>query len=140
MGLLKEFKEFSMRGNVMDIAVGLIVGAAFGGIVTSFVSDILMPPIGLLIGGVDFRDLRLIMKASELDAAGKIVKDAVSINYGKFVQTVLDFLIIAFAVFVMIKVMNSLKKKEVSKPVEVPPVKEEVILLSQIRDLLEKKQ
>ena len=138
MGLLKEFKEFSLRGNVMDIAVGLIVGAAFGGIVTSLVTDIIMPPIGFLINGINFTDLKVMLISEHLDPTGKIIS-AVSINYGKFMQTVLNFLIVAIAVFIMIKGMNSLKKKEEVKKEEAPLIKEEVILLSQIRDLLEKK-
>jgi len=108
MGMIKEFKEFAVRGNVMDMAVGIIVGAAFGKIVSSFVGDVIMPPIGVLVGGIDFSNLAITVK----EAAGEI--PAVVIGYGKFIQTVLDFLIIAFAIFIVIKGMNSLKKKAVN--------------------------
>ena len=139
MGMLQEFKAFAMRGNVVDMAVGIIIGAAFGKIVSSFVADVVMPPLGLLIGGVDFTDLKLTMKEAVLDASGAIITTAVSINYGTFIQTTLDFIIIAFAIFMMIKAMNSMKKKEVEAPAPPPPgpTKEEA-LLTEIRDLLKK--
>lgn len=141
MSLVKEFKEFAMRGNVVDMAVGIIIGGAFGKIISSVVADVIMPPIGLLLGGVKFTDLKLVLKDPVLDAAGAVTKQAVSINYGNFLQTTVDFLIIAFAIFMMIKAMNSLKKKE-EAPVEAPaapePTKEE-ILLTEIRDLLKNK-
>ncbi len=127
MKMMQEFKEFAMRGNVVDMAVGIIIGAAFGKIVSSFVTDVLMPPIGALIGGTDFSGYKL------------VIKEGVTINYGTFIQVVIDFLIVAFAIFMMIKAMNSLKKKE-KAPVEAvtpPPTKEE-ILLTEIRDLLKK--
>lgn len=130
MSMLKEFKSFAMRGNVVDMAVGIIIGAAFGKIVSSLVKDIIMPPIGVMMGGVDFSDLAITIQEAVGDA------EAVTINYGQFVQTTLDFVIVAFAIFMMIKGMNSLKKKEEAKP-EAPaaPSKEEV-LLTEIRDLL----
>ena len=139
MGMLQEFKAFAMRGNVVDMAVGIIIGGAFGKIVSSFVADVVMPPLGMLIGGVDFTDLKLTMKDAILDTTGGIVTPAVSINYGTFIQTTLDFIIIAFAIFMMIKAMNSLKKKEEPAPAPPPPgpTKEEV-LLTEIRDLLKK--
>jgi large conductance mechanosensitive channel len=139
MTMLQEFKAFAMRGNVVDMAVGIIIGGAFGKIVSSFVADVVMPPLGMLIGGVDFTDLKLIMKDAVLDTTGGIVTPAVSINYGTFIQTTLDFIIIAFAIFMMIKAMNSLKKKEEPAPAPPPPgpTKEEV-LLTEIRDLLKK--
>lgn len=139
MGMLQEFKAFAMRGNVVDMAVGIIIGGAFGKIVSSFVADVVMPPLGMLIGGVDFTDLKLIMKDAILDTTGGIVTPAVSINYGTFIQTTLDFIIIAFAIFMMIKAMNSLKKKEEPAPAPPPPgpTKEEA-LLTEIRDLLKK--
>ena len=115
MGLIKEFKEFAVKGNVADMAVGIIIGAAFGKIVTSLVNDIIMPPLGILIGGVDFKDLKIILKDATVDALGNPVA-AVSINYGAFIQTAIDFLIIAFAIFMVIKFMNSLKRKEDSTP------------------------
>ncbi|HET6559141.1 MAG TPA: large-conductance mechanosensitive channel protein MscL [Prolixibacteraceae bacterium] len=142
MKLIDEFKSFAMRGNVVDMAVGIIIGAAFGRIVSSFVADIIMPPIGLLLGGVDFTDLKAILKDPVMDATGNVVTQAVSINYGNFIQIVIDFLIIAFAVFMAIKALNSLKRKEVVAPEEVPvplPSKEELVL-REIRDILKTKQ
>ena len=143
MGFLKEFKEFAVKGNVMDMAVGVIIGGAFGKIVTSVVNDIIMPPIGLLIGGVDFSDMKLTMKKAVLDAAGEVVSPAVTWNYGAFIQQVVDFTILAFCVFILVKLINSLnKKKEAPAPAPAPapepkPTKEE-ILLTEIRDLLKK--
>ena len=118
-----------MRGNVVDLAVGLVIGAAFGKIVTSFVNDVLMPPIGLLLGGVDFSDLRVTLKP----AVGE--DPAVTLNYGMFIQTVVDFTIIAFAIFLVVKTMNSLKRKEEAAPAP-PPA--DVQLLTEIRDLLKR--
>ena len=130
MSLLSDFKKFAMRGNVVDMAVGIIIGAAFGKIVSSFVKDILMPPIGVLIGGVDFSNLQKVIKAAEGEA------EAVTINYGTFIQTCIDFLIVAFAIFIAIKVMESMKKKEEEKPEEPPkPTKEEELLM-EIRDAI----
>lgn len=142
MKLMNEFKTFAMRGNVVDMAVGIIIGGAFGKIISSVVADVIMPPIGLLLGGVKFTDLKIILKDPVMDAAGQVTTAAVSINYGNFLQTTVDFLIIAFAIFMMIKAMNSLKKKE-EEPAQVeapapPPTKEEV-LLAEIRDLLKTK-
>lgn len=141
MSLAKEFKEFAMRGNVVDMAVGIIIGGAFGKIISSVVADVIMPPIGLLMGGVSFTDLKFVLKDPIIDAAGKITSQAVSINYGNFIQVTVDFLIIAMAIFMMIKAMNSMKKKEEPAPVEeavIAPTKEEV-LLSEIRDILKNK-
>ena len=138
MKLLDEFKAFAMRGNVVDMAVGIIIGAAFGRIVSSLVADVIMPPIGLLLGGVKFTDLKLILKDPVLDTTGAVVTQAVSINYGNFIQTTVDFIIIAFAIFMMVKAMNSLRRKEVAAPEEVPvplPSKEELVL-REIRDIL----
>ena len=145
MGYLKEFKEFAVKGNVMDMAVGVIIGGAFGKIVTSVVNDIIMPPIGLLIGGVDFSDMKLTMKKAVLDAAGEVVSPAVTWNYGAFIQQVVDFTILAFCVFILVKLINSLnKKKEAPAPAPAPapepkPTKEE-ILLTEIRDLLKERK
>jgi large conductance mechanosensitive channel len=141
MKLVDEFKAFAMRGNVVDMAVGIIIGGAFGKIITSVVADIIMPPIGLLLGGVSFTDLKITLKEPIVDTAGKIIKQAVSINYGNFLQTTVDFLIIAFAIFMMIKAMNHLKKKDeapVEEPAPLPPSNQEV-LLAEIRDLLKNK-
>ncbi len=130
MGMLKEFKEFAVKGNVVDMAVGIIIGAAFGKIVSSFVADVIMPPIGLLLGGVDFTNLAITLKAAAGDTP------AVVLGYGKFIQSVVDFTIVAFAIFLVVKAMNSLKKKEEEAPAE-PPKQE--VLLTEIRDLLKQK-
>jgi len=138
MSMLKEFKDFAMRGNVVDMAVGIIIGGAFGKIVASFVADVIMPPLGLLIGGVDFSELKIIIKDAVVDASGAVTAEAVSVNYGNFVQTAVDFLIIAFAIFMVIKGMNSLKKKEEAAPPPPPAPSKEEVLLTEIRDLLKK--
>ena len=145
MGFLKEFKAFALKGNVMDMAVGVIIGGAFGKIVTSLVNDVIMPPIGLVVGGVDFSELKAILKPEVLNDAGEVVTAAVTWNYGAFIQQVVDFAILALCVFMMIKVMNKLaKKKEEEAPAPAPapepePTKEE-ILLTEIRDLLKEKK
>ncbi len=130
MGMMSEFKDFAMRGNVVDMAVGIVIGGAFGKIVSSFVADVLMPPIGLLLGGVDFSDLSV-----QLQAASEGV-DEVMLNYGSFIQTVVDFIIIAFAIFMVVRAMNSMKKKEEEAPAAPPKPSEEVVLLQEIRDAL----
>lgn len=131
--MLKDFKDFAMRGNVVDLAVAVIIGGAFGKIVTSFVNDILMPPIGLLLGNMDFKDLKLVMKAASETTA------EVTWNYGMFIQNVIDFLIIAFAIFMMIKAMTKVQKKKVEEPAPAPPEpSNEEKLLTEIRDLLKK--
>lgn len=132
MSFASEFKEFAMKGNVVDMAVGIIIGAAFGKIVASFVGDVLMPPLGLALGGVDFSDLAIVLK----EAVGEA--PAVKLAWGKFVQTVIDFLIVAMAVFVGIKAMNAMKKKEEEAPVEPPAPPKQEVLLEEIRDLLKK--
>jgi large conductance mechanosensitive channel len=131
MSIIQEFKTFAMRGNVVDLAVGIIIGGAFGKIVSSVVADVIMPPIGLLVGGVNFSNLAITLK----EAAGKA--PAVTLNYGNFLQTVFDFLIVAFSVFMLVKVMNSLKTKEKEAPAPSPPKQE--VLLAEIRDLLRQK-
>ena len=138
MSFTSEFKEFVSKGNVVDLAVGVVIGAAFGKIVTSLVEDILMPPIGLIIGGVNFADLKMVIKSATVDAAGAAVP-AVSINYGNFIQVAISFIIIALAIFVfVVKPMNSMKKKQAAAPASpLAPTKQEV-LLSEIRDLLRK--
>jgi len=133
MSMMKEFRDFAMRGNVVDMAVGIVIGAAFGKIVTSFVNDVLMPPIGAMLGGVDFKGLSMTLKAASGDVA------AVTLNYGSFIQTVVDFIIIAFAIFMVIKAMNTLKKKEEAAPAEPPKPSAEEALLTEIRDLLKQK-
>ena len=137
--MLKEFKEFAMRGNVMDMAVGIIIGAAFGKIVTSLVADIVMPPIGLLMGNVDFSDLfvNLSMDASYASVAEAEAAGAPIIKYGIFINTVLDFVIVAFAVFLLIRSLNKLKRKQEAAPPPPPPAPStEEVLLAEIRDLL----
>ncbi len=129
MGMIKEFKEFAVKGNVVDMAVGIIIGAAFGKIVSSFVADVIMPPIGLLMGGVDFTNLAITLKEAVGDTP------AVLLSYGKFIQSLVDFIIVAFAIFIAVKAINSMKKKEEEKPEE-PPKQE--VLLEEIRDLLKK--
>ena len=126
----QDFKEFILRGNVIDLAVGIIIGIAFGAIVNSLVKDIIMPPIGLLLGGVNFSDLKIILR----DAVGN--NPAVSINYGIFIQVIIDFLLVAFAVFMIVKIINMARRKEAAAPV--PPTKEET-LLAEIRDILKNK-
>ena len=130
MGVISEFKAFAVKGNVIDMAVGIIVGAAFGKIVTSFVGDVVMPPIGLLIGGVDFSDLAITLKAAEGNAP------AVVMAYGKFIQSMIDFVIVAFAIFMGIKAINQLKREEAAAPTLPPVPSKEEELLSEIRDLL----
>lgn len=133
MSILKEFKAFAMKGNVVDMAVGIIIGAAFGKIVTSLVNDVIMPPIGVLVGGVNFTDLSITIKEAVGDAA------AVTINYGNFIQVIFDFLIIAAAIFGLVKVMNSMKRKEEESPSAPPAPSKEEVLLSEIRDILKSK-
>jgi large conductance mechanosensitive channel len=130
MSMLQEFKEFAVKGNVVDMAVGIIIGAAFGKIVSSFVADVIMPPIGVLVGGVDFTKLAFTIREATANAP------AVTLNYGNFIQTVVDFTIVAFAIFMAIKLLNRLKRKEEVAP-EAPyiPTREE-LLLTEIRDLL----
>jgi len=135
MGMVSEFKEFAMRGNVVDLAVGVVIGAAFGKIVSSLVNDVIMPLVGFLVGGVDFSALAVTLKEASLDAAGAEVP-AVLIKYGAFIQTIVDFLIIAFAIFVAVKVMNSLKRKEEAAPAAPAEPSDEVKLLTEIRDAL----
>ena len=140
MSIVKEFREFAMKGNVVDMAVGIIIGGAFGKIVSSIVNDIIMPPIGLLIGGVDFKDLKLVLKAAEMDPLKGVAKEAVTLNYGQFLQTTFDFTIVAFAIFMMIKGMNSMKKKPVEAPAASPKPPAQELLLMEIRDLLKRSQ
>ncbi|MCU0556310.1 MAG: large-conductance mechanosensitive channel protein MscL [Desulfobacterales bacterium] len=130
MGIIKEFKEFAVKGNVIDMAVGIIIGAAFGKIVSSFVGDVIMPPIGVLVGGIDFSYLAFTIK----EAVGD--NPAVVISYGKFIQTVVDFTIVAFAIFIAIKGINTLKRKEEEAPAAPPEPPAQEVLLAEIRDLL----
>ncbi|MBT8042355.1 MAG: large-conductance mechanosensitive channel protein MscL [Pontiella sp.] len=133
MGMMKEFKEFAMRGSVVDMAVGIVIGGAFKTIVSSLVADIIMPPIGLLLGDVDFAQLAITLKEASGEAA------AVTMNYGIFIQTIVDFIILAFAIFMVIKGLNSMKKKEEEAPAAPPEPSKEEALLGEIRDLLKQK-
>lgn len=128
MGLIKEFKDFAMRGNVVDMAVGIIIGAEFGKIVSSLVKDVIMPPIGYVMGGIDFTEMKL--------GLGEEGPDQVSIKYGEFIQAVVNFTIVAFAIFMLIKVMNSVKKKEEEAPEAPPEPTKEEVLLGEIRDAI----
>ncbi len=130
MGMMKEFKEFAMRGNVMDMAIGIIIGAAFGKIISSFVNDVIMPPIGMLLGNMDFSKLTIVLKE------GAEGVEPILIKYGIFVNTIIDFIIIALVIFFVIKAMNRMKRKEEEKPAEPPKPPAEEVLLTEIRDLL----
>lgn len=132
MAFIKEFKEFAMRGNVIDMAVGVVIGGAFGKIVSSLVADIIMPIVGTLTGGINFTNLKIVLK----DGIGET--PAVTLNYGNFIQTSVDFLIIAFCIFLAIKGINSLKKKEEKKEEAPAKTPEDILLLQEIRDLLKK--
>ena len=132
MSMMKEFKEFAMKGNVVDMAVGIVIGAAFGKIINSLVQDVIMPPIGVLLGGVDFSKMGYMVKEATETA------EAVMIKYGAFLNTIIEFIIIAFAIFMVVKGMNSMKKKEEAAPAAPPAPSKEELLLGEIRDLLKK--
>lgn len=134
MSALQEFKDFAIKGNVVDMAVGIIIGAAFGKIISSFVADVIMPPIGVLVGGVDFSNLSLVIK----EAVGEA--PAVVISYGKFIQTSVDFLIVAIAIFMVVKLINSMKQVEEEAPKAAPKPSREEELLTEIRDLLKARE
>jgi large conductance mechanosensitive channel len=144
MKWLQEFKAFAVRGNVVDMAVGIVIGAAFGKIVSSIVADVIMPPIGVLIGGVNFSKLAYTLKpavdavSATADKPAIAAKAAVTLNYGNFIQTIIDFTIVAFAIFMLVKGINALKRKEAEKPAAPAPPSTEVVLLTDIRDLLRK--
>lgn len=140
MGIIKEFKTFAIKGNMMDMAIGIIIGGAFGKIITSLVNDVIMPPLGMLLGGMDFTSFKFTLKEAFTDASGKVIEEAVTLNYGNFIQVFVDFLIVAFAIFMVIKAMNRLKKKQEEAPAAPaePPAQEK--LLSEIRDLLKEKK
>jgi len=143
--MFKEFKEFAIKGNMLDLAVAVIIGAAFGAIITSLVKDIIMPPIGLALGHIDFKNLMVVLKDgpkapppySTVEAAQ--AAGAVTINYGVFINTILNFFIVAFSIFFVIKSMNKLKRKQLEEPAAAPKASNEEILLTEIRDLLAKK-
>jgi large conductance mechanosensitive channel len=132
MSILREFKEFAIKGNAIDMAIGIIIGAAFGKIISSLVDDIIMPPIGVLVGGVDFTKLAVTLKETTADAP------AVTLNYGNFIQTLVDFTIIAFAIFMLVKLINRLRRKQETAPEPIPT--KEALLLAEIRDLLKERK
>jgi large conductance mechanosensitive channel len=138
MSLAKEFKAFAMRGNVIDMAVGIIIGGAFGKIVASLVSDVIMPPIGLLFGNIDFSQMAIVLKKESVDASGSAIP-AVALGYGMFINTIVNFLIVAFAIFAVIKTMSAAKKKEEAAPAVPPPPSAEEKILTEIRDILSSK-
>ena len=138
MKTVDEFKQFIMRGNVVDMAVGIMIGGAFGKIVSSLVTDVIMPTIGLLLGGINFSTLHVTLKQAVLGSGGEIIKPAVLLNYGNFIQVTIDFLIIAFSIFMMIKLFEKLHHKKAAAPVTPPPTPEDVVLLREIRDLLKR--
>jgi len=131
--MMQEFKQFAMKGNVVDLAVGIIIGAAFGKIVSALVAHVIMPPLGLIIGGVDFSNLAITLKSASEGV------EAVTLRYGMFLQSTFDFIIVAFAIFLLVKGINNFKKKEEAKPVAPPKPSNEEMLLGEIRDLLKKK-
>ncbi|MGL4992798.1 MAG: large-conductance mechanosensitive channel protein MscL [Bacteroidales bacterium] len=136
---IQEFKEFAIKGNVVDMAIGIIIGGAFGKIVSSVVADIIMPIIGIFMGGVNFTNLKYVIKDAIVDPAGVVTTPESAILYGKFLQTTLDFVIIAFAIFLMLKMIMKLKKEKVEEPAPSPEPTNEEKLLSEIRDLLKNK-
>ncbi len=137
MSFLSEFRDFAMRGNVIDLAVGIVIGGAFGKIVSAVVDKILMPPIGLLMGGIDFADKKFVIQTAILEG-DKIVRPEVAIGYGEFINTLIQFIIVAWALFLVIKTMNRLKRKQAEVPAAAPEPSEDVLLLREIRDLLRK--
>jgi large conductance mechanosensitive channel len=137
MSLVSEFKDFIQRGNVVDLAVGVVIGGAFGKIVSSLVNDILMPPIGLLLNGVNFTDIKMVLKDGAVDAAGKSIPP-VSLNIGNFIQVLIEFTIVAFAIFLVVKIINKMRKTNEAAPAAPAPPSKEEQLLTEIRDLLKK--
>ena len=136
---IQEFKEFALKGNVMDMAVGIIIGGAFGKIVTSLVNDIIMPPIGLITGS-SFDDAKVVLREAQTDAAsGEVLKEAITLNWGSFVQATVDFFIIALCIFLLIKLTNSLRKKQAEQPEAPAPTPEDIELLREIRDELKRR-
>lgn len=137
--MIQEFKEFIMRGNVLDLAVAVIIAGAFGTVITSFTNDIILPPIGLMLGGVDFSSLAILLQPEVVNAAGEITQEAVKISYGAFIQTIINFVIIAFVIFMVVKGYNASQKNAEEAPTAPPAPSNEEVLLTQIRDLLSKK-
>ena len=138
MGMVKEFRDFISRGNVLDLAVGVVIGAAFGKIVASLVNDIIMPPIGYILNGVNFRNLKLVIQQAQTDVNGAVLKPEVAITYGNFIQGVIEFIIIAFCIFLVVKAFNAMRKKDAEVPAAPPAPSTEEQILMEIRDLLKK--
>ena len=133
MGLFSEFKKFAVKGNVIDLAVGVVIGAAFSGVTNSLVKDVIMPPLGLLVSNVDFTRLKIVLKEAVI-ANGEVIAEPVVISYGNFIQALFNFLIIAFAIFLLVRTINRMREKEAAKPA--PPVNKQEVLLAEIRDIL----
>ncbi|MFD2514710.1 large-conductance mechanosensitive channel protein MscL [Pontibacter locisalis] len=133
MGLISEFKKFAVKGNVIDLAVGVVIGAAFSGVTNSLVKDVIMPPLGLLVSNVDFTKLKIVLKEAVV-ANGEVITEPVVISYGSFIQALFNFLVIAFAIFLLVRTINRLREKEAAKPA--PPVNKQEVLLAEIRDIL----
>jgi large conductance mechanosensitive channel len=138
MSIVKEFKEFAMKGNMLDMAIGIIIGVAFNRIVTSLVQDIFMPVIGYMVGGVNFENLQVVIHREVLDGTGEVVQELVAVRYGSFLQTLFDFLLIALTIFIVVKAINRMKKKSEDVKVEEVPTPKDIELLTEIRDLLKK--
>jgi len=138
MKFIQEFKEFAVKGNVIDMAIGIIIGTAFNKIVSSLVNDIITPPIGYFLGNVDFTDLKIVFQPKEVNANGEVIQELIAINYGNFIQSGIDFLLIAISMFVVVKVMNSIKRKAEDEKETTVPTPKDIQLLSEIRDLMEK--
>ncbi len=142
--IINEFKKFAIRGNVMDLAIGVIIGSAFNKIVTSLVDDIVMPPLGLAVGGLKFNDYKMVLKPDELDTTGHVLKSAITLNYGNFIQILVNFLVVALTIFVMVKVVNILRERVTpeSEKEKTPPSlpNPEILLLTEIRDVLKTSQ
>ena len=138
MGVFKEFKEFAMKGNLVDMAVAFVMGAAFGKIVSAFINGLVMPIVGVLTTGIDFKDLKIVLAEAQLDAAGKVIKPEAALMYGDFITVFIDFVIVAFVMFLVVKAMNKAKKKQEQEPTAPPAPTKDQELLSEIRDLLKK--
>ncbi|PKP28313.1 MAG: large conductance mechanosensitive channel protein MscL [Bacteroidetes bacterium HGW-Bacteroidetes-19] len=138
MSMLKEFKEFAMKGNLVDMAIAFVMGAAFGKIVSAFINGLVMPIVGLLTAGVSFKDLKFVISPAEIDAAGTVIKPENALLYGDFITVFIDFVIVAFVMFMVIKAMNKAKKKQAQEPVAPPAPTTDQVLLTEIRDLLKK--
>ena len=138
MKVFKEFKDFAIKGNMVDMAIGIIIGTAFGRIITSLVEDVIMPPFGYLLGKFNFATLKVVLKQAEIDSSGKVLKEAITLNYGNFIQVFLNFLIIAIVIFFVVKVINSFRQKANDPENTTVPTPKDIQLLSEIRDILKK--